>query len=98
MAYRHRKQSLAWLMVCLLLVSHGKAQVWTSIGPSPISGNNGPTGRITALAVDPSNPSHWLLESAGGGVWNGVDAGTSWTPLTDSQASLCFLPPAAALF
>lgn len=49
---------------------------------------NAPTGRITSLAVDPSNASHWLLGSAGGGVWNSLDGGTTWAPLTDSQASL----------
>lgn len=88
MAYRYCKRLLVWPIIWLLFIFHGKAQVWTSIGPSPILGNSGPTGRITSVAVDPSNPSHWLLGSAGGGVWNSSDAGTSWTPLTDAQASL----------
>ena len=72
----------------LLLTPHSQAQVWTSIGPSQVAGPNGPTGRITSLAVDPVDPSHWMLGSAGGGVWDSHDAGANWTPLTDSQPTL----------
>src|SRR5436309_3523934 len=85
MAHRRCLQFLLWLMLWLLLGQQGKAQVWTSIGPAPLAGSNGPTGRVTSLAVDPADPDHWLLGSAGGGVWDSRDAGTSWTPLTDGQ-------------
>src|SRR5689334_11759431 len=75
-------------LIFFLFGQFGEAQVWTSIGPGPIAGNNGPTGRITSLAADPGDANHWLLGSAGGGVWDSRDAGTSWIPVTDSQPTL----------
>ena len=64
------------------------AQVWSNTGPTPLGGSNGLTGRITAVAIDPSEGNRWLLGSAGGGVWESRDSGASWTPLTDAQATL----------
>src|SRR5579862_1333993 len=78
----------ALLLVLLAACWLCQAQVWTSIGPAPLTGNSGPTGRITSAAVDPSNPNHWLLGTASGGVWDSPDAGTSWTPVTDAQPAL----------
>ena len=78
----------ALLLVLFAACRFCQAQVWTSIGPAPIIGNSGPTGRITAAAVDPSNPNHWLLGTASGGVWDSPDAGTNWTPVTDAQPAL----------
>jgi uncharacterized repeat protein (TIGR01451 family) len=60
---------------------HADAPAWTNIGPVG-------RGRVHAVAVDPGNLSHWLLGAAGGGVWETLDAGTTWTPKTDDQASL----------
>jgi photosystem II stability/assembly factor-like uncharacterized protein len=40
------------------------------------------------LAVDPTNASIVYLGGAQGGVWKSIDAGATWTPKTDSQASL----------
>jgi photosystem II stability/assembly factor-like uncharacterized protein len=45
-------------------------------------------GRIGAIAIDPSDPTHILIGSAGGGVWESRDAGASWTARTDAQPSL----------
>jgi hypothetical protein len=66
---------------------------WTNIGPAPIVNgqipDRGPvSGRITALAADPSNASVIYIATAGGGVWKTTDAGVSWTPLTDNQPLL----------
>jgi hypothetical protein len=64
---------------------------WTFDGPSSLSSGTGRTpysGRATALAISPSNPSILYLGTAGGGVWKSVDAGAAWAPLTDSQPSL----------
>jgi len=69
---------------------------WVPIGPQPTStdpnliGGGTPiaSGRVTALAVDPTNSGVVYLGGAEGGVWKTADGGTTWTPLTDTQASL----------
>ena len=73
---------------------------WYNIGPQQIVqvlGFNNDTlgydtttysGRVSALAVDPVNPNHWLIGAAQGGVWETTDAGGTWNPRTDDQASL----------
>jgi uncharacterized repeat protein (TIGR01451 family) len=64
---------------------------WTLIGPEPTSTPyDVPTtsGRVAALAVDPTNSSVVYAGSAGGGVWKTRDGGLHWTPLTDTQPSL----------
>ena len=64
--------------------------VWTQIGPQPGAsfqfGNI--SGRVTAIAVDPTNSGIVYLGAAEGGVWKTTDGGATWTPLTDSQPSL----------
>ena len=53
------------------------------------TGNTRPmSGRVGAVAVDPIDPSHWLIGAAQGGVWETRDAGATWSPMTDAQASL----------
>ncbi|HEX6701020.1 MAG TPA: hypothetical protein VF101_09855 [Gaiellaceae bacterium] len=68
---------------------------WQSLGPWTIP--NGQTygasrvnvsGRIAAIAVDPSNPAHVLAGAANGGVWESFDRGGSWAPRTDYAATL----------
>jgi photosystem II stability/assembly factor-like uncharacterized protein len=62
---------------------------WQLIGPQPIDTSEGHvSGRVTAIAVDPTNPSVAYLGAAEGGVWKTTDAGQHWTPLTDNQPSL----------
>jgi photosystem II stability/assembly factor-like uncharacterized protein len=64
---------------------------WTPVGPQPsTSPDFAPfvSGRVTALAVNPSSPNNVYLGAAQGGVWKTTDGGTTWTPLTDSQPSL----------
>jgi hypothetical protein len=63
---------------------------WFNIGPSPIHGTAAPdaAGRVSAIAVDPSDSSHWLLGAAQGGVWESTDAGNSWSARSDDEASL----------
>ena len=64
---------------------------WTAIGPAPLeAADNGGkvSGRITGIAVDPSNSSNIYIAAAGGGVWKTTDGGSTWIPLTDNQATL----------
>jgi len=73
---------------------------WVSIGPSTIPNGQtdtsvGPatpvSGRVSAIAVHPTNPNIAFTGGAQGGVWkttNALSATPTWTPLTDHQASL----------
>ncbi len=64
---------------------------WQAIGPQPTNsgGSNGSvSGRVTALAVDPTNANIVYLGGAFGGVWKTMDGGTNWMPLTDGQPSI----------
>jgi subtilisin-like proprotein convertase family protein len=63
---------------------------WTAVGPA--ANNNGfNSGRVTGLAVDPSDPSGntVYVGAASGGVWKTTDFlttspnGPTWVPLTD---------------
>jgi photosystem II stability/assembly factor-like uncharacterized protein len=52
-----------------------------SLGPALTS------GRIVDIAVDPRNASRWFVASADGGVWRTVNAGVSFQPVFDGEAS-----------
>ncbi len=62
----------------------------TDFGGGPVQPrNNGPVGgRVTALAVDPTNANTIYAGTALGGVWKTTDGGQTWAAKTDSQASL----------
>jgi photosystem II stability/assembly factor-like uncharacterized protein len=67
--------------------------IWTPIGPAPLlqgttTYREATSGRIAALAAHPTDPNTLYVAAAGGGVWKTVDAGVSWVPLTDTQATL----------
>ncbi len=50
--------------------------------------NVGPTimsGRVTDLAVDPKDPSHFYVAYASGGLWETKNGGVSYEPLFDGQ-------------
>ncbi|WOJ94035.1 sialidase [Congregibacter variabilis] len=51
-----------------------------SIGPAGMS------GRITSIAVVPSDKDVWYIGSASGGLWKTVNAGTTFEPVFDAQA------------
>ncbi len=53
----------------------GLQDEWKSIGPRPINFN-------------PRNNDVVYIGGADGGVWKTTDGGTTWTPLTDQEASL----------
>ena len=51
------------------------------IGPAVTS------GRIIDIAVVPGHTSSWYVAVASGGVWKTMNAGTTWTPIFDSEGS-----------
>ncbi len=51
------------------------------IGPAMVS------GRIADLAVNPKDTSTWYVAAASGGLWKTINAGTTWKPVFDDQAS-----------
>ena len=65
---------------------------WVSVGTGPI--NDGPSStnpnsaRVSSIAVDPRNASHWIIGVGNGGVWDTRDAGTTWSPITDEAPTL----------
>jgi len=70
----------------------GAGNTWTPIGPFPTTTavqNGGFTsGRINAIAVSPANDQLVLIGSATGGIWRSTDGGTSFSPVSDTQADL----------
>jgi photosystem II stability/assembly factor-like uncharacterized protein len=52
-----------------------------SIGPAVTS------GRVGDIAVDPRKTDTWYVAAASGGLWKTVNAGTTWKPVFDKEAS-----------
>ena len=66
---------------------------WESIGPAPTTpqfpANWGLTsGRLNAVAVNPSNPLVVLIGASTGGIWRSADGGVTFKATTDSQVDL----------
>ncbi len=66
---------------------------WTPIGPQPATAALSTTikqvsGRTSAVAVDPTNANIVYSGGAQGGIWKSTNAGATWTPLSDFEASL----------
>ena len=70
------------------------SSTWTAVGPASIN-NGAASGRVTGLAVDPSDPSGntVFVGGASGGVWKTNNflttdpEGPTWTPLLDRVAT-----------
>jgi hypothetical protein len=78
---------------------------WSAIGPAPTSGGffSPVTGRVTTIAVDPSDATGntVLIGGAQGGIWRSTDGGATWTAVGDANPSLAmgaiaFAPSALA--
>src|SRR5690349_9201718 len=62
---------------------------WSPFGPRPLMQFGARyAGRVTAIALDPSNRARLFIGAAQGGVWRSDDGGTNWIPLTDGECSL----------
>src|SRR4051794_28979226 len=92
-------RAAAWVLAAVLVVVTGgtaSAQeggeapsVSSVVAGMPLRGI-GPalmSGRIVDIAVDPVKPSTWFVAAGSGGVWKTVNAGTTWSPVFDGQAS-----------
>lgn len=59
---------------------------WFPVGPFELT-NTGTwsfgQGRVNAIIVDPNNPNTYYAGAPAGGIWKSLDAGASWTPLSD---------------
>jgi hypothetical protein len=77
-------------------------RTWTALGPFPIQ--NGQTivradpvsGRVTAIAVHPTNPNIVYAGTAQGGVYRTLDGGANWTQLMDTAFAGAIGTPLAA--
>jgi photosystem II stability/assembly factor-like uncharacterized protein len=52
-----------------------------NIGPALMS------GRVSDIAVDPTDRSTWYVAVASGGVWKTANAGITWAPIFDNYGS-----------
>lgn len=86
--------ALEQTMAMLPLEAAETLPAWQNIGPAPMVNSRAGqqkvnvSGRVTALAIDPTQPNTVYLGAAQGGVWKTTNGGDSWTPLTDNQASM----------
>lgn len=55
---------------------------WQQIGPANVG------GRTRVIRFDPTNPQVMYIAAVAGGVWKSVNAGASWTPLSDLAPNL----------
>jgi hypothetical protein len=65
---------------------------WTPMGPGAGYNLSTPSviysGKIHAIAIDPTNPSTVYAGASGGGVWKTTNSGLTWAPISDYQSSL----------
>ncbi len=74
--------------------SGAKVEKKPALTPELLSGlafrNIGPaimSGRISDIAIHPLKRHTWYVAVGSGGVWKTENAGTTWTPIFDAQAS-----------
>ena len=96
-----KKLALSFLTVFLLLPFHGvDAQKRKKSNPSEAEQsisldafklrNVGPaflSGRIADIITHPNNENVWYVATGSSGVWKTENAGTTWTPIFDTQTS-----------
>ena len=63
---------------------------WVPLGPAPIpiSASTSYSGRVSAIAVHPSNPNIVYVGTAQGGLYRSINGGATWISLLDSALSL----------
>ena len=76
---------------------------WFEVGPAPINngqdaGNQAVSGRVTGVAVNPTDPNVIYISTAGGGAWKTKDGGLIWVPLFDATTATVSGLPNPVLF
>jgi Carboxypeptidase regulatory-like domain/Domain of unknown function (DUF4214) len=67
---------------------------WLELGPNPIPLGQTQTsrvnvsGRVSAIEIDPTDPTKVYVGTAQGGVYRSLDGGATWTPIFDSALTL----------
>lgn len=68
---------------------------WTPIGPFPIPNGQIPlgdstpvSGRVSAIAVHPTDPNIVYVGTPAGGLYRSLNGGVNWTQIFDAQQSL----------
>jgi photosystem II stability/assembly factor-like uncharacterized protein len=63
---------------------------WRPLGPAPIpiNANVSYSGRVSCIAVDPTDANTVYVGTAQGGLYRSTDGGTTWTSLMDNALSL----------
>ncbi|WP_108803985.1 T9SS type A sorting domain-containing protein [Aquimarina sp. Aq107] len=59
---------------------------WVALGPDDIidrSFSSANIGRVNVVIVDPVDSNKYYAGTPAGGIWRSLDAGASWTPLSD---------------
>ena len=84
-----REYRARWPAIVPPLAQPRADTAWMPLGPGNIPGLAiQSTGRLTAIAVHPSDPNVIYIGGAQGGVWKTTNGGANWTPLTDRECSL----------
>lgn len=63
---------------------------WVPLGPNGwnrTSSWNPGTGRLTNVAIHPSNEQIIYVSSPGGGIWKTTNGGANWAPLVDNNST-----------
>ena len=63
---------------------------WRPLGPAPIpiSATTSYSGRVSAIAIDPTDANIAYVGTAQGGLYRTLDGGATWTPMLDNALSL----------
>jgi len=80
----------AQLQVNQSFVTQGPAPSFgrSDIVPGPDGKSGNAAGAVGPVVADPLDANTLFIGTPGGGIWRTKDGGTTWTPLTDKQASL----------
>jgi len=63
---------------------------WKPLGPAPIpiNANVSYAGRVSAIAVDPTDPNIVYVGTAQGGLYRSLNGGTTWSPMLDNALTM----------